>query len=273
MPILVDSSSKVLFQGVYSESDIYQIQQCIAYGTKVMGAVHSPKRGQEFLGRPFFGTVEEAKKKTDCNVSLLFTPPEEAKEALLEAVCASIPLIICLCEEVPIHDMVEVLQVKKSFPAVRLIGPHSSGLLTPGQCMIGRMPGYIFKDGCVGILSSSGSLMYEAVLQTTKKELGQSTCLVQGLYPLVITPTIDILELFYKDVVTEVIMILGEIDPNQEEEIIDWMKRKPLKPIIACLTGGGEAHLKTRLSFAKAGALVVENITKLGDAAYKALRT
>jgi len=272
MPILVDNASRVLFQGISSDDDIYQMQQCIAYGTKVVGGIYSQKKNQELLERPMFGTVREAAKRTGCDVVLLFNQPKEAKEALLEAIYASISLIVCMCDEVPLHDMVEVLQALKRFPHVRLLGPRSSGLISPGQCKAGLMPGYIFKEGSVGILSSSSTLMYEAVLQTTKKEIGQSTCVVQGVYPLIATSTVEILDLFYRDVTTEAIMLLGEIDPTQEKEIIEWVKRNTLKPLIAFVTGQEGTNLKTRLALAKAGVLLAENISLLGEVAYKAVR-
>lgn len=271
MPILVDSSSRVLLQGIGSEMDVYQMQQFIAYGTKIAGAIYPLRQGRELLERPLFKTVKEAKKRTGCTVTIIFHPSHQVKDVLIESIYAKIPLIVCLCDAVPLHDMVEVFQVLRQFPEVRLIGPCSGGIISPGQCRAGFMPGYIYKEGCVGILSSSSTLLYEAVLQTTKNDLGQSTCLVQGVYPLISTSTVELLEMFYKDVATEAIMLLGEVDPTQEKEICEWVKRKTLKPFIALTTGLGEESLNIRLSLAKAGALVAENISRLGTLTYQSL--
>ena len=272
MPILIDSSSRVLFQGMNTEADLYQMQQSMSYGTKVVGALSSQKREGELVGVPLFSTVAEARKKTGCNATILFQPLSEIKEGLIESIYASIPLIVCLVDKIPLHDMVEVFQTLKTFQHVRLIGPNSSGLITPRQCKVGRMPGYLFSEGCVGILSTSSNLLYEAVVQTNRKELGQSTCVVQGHYPLIATRTVDFLDMFYRDVATEVLMLLGEIDPAQEEEILEWVRKNPLKPFMAFITGQENDTLRTRVALAKAGAHMVEDLSLLGDMAYTIAR-
>lgn len=272
MPILVDSSSKVLFQGVNTESDLGQLQQSISYGTKVVGVISPKKSGEEVLGVPTFATVAEARRKTGCTTTVLFQPIHEMKEGLLESIYASVPLIICLLEKLPLHDMVDVFQTLKKFPNVRLIGPNSFGLITPRQCKIGRMPGYLFMEGCVGILSSSSNLLYEAALQLNRKNLGQSTCIVQGSYPLVATRWVDFFDMFYRDAATEVLLFLGSIDPAQEEESIEWVRKNTLKPFIAFLTGQENNTLRTRVALAKAGAHVVEDLSLLGERVYAIAR-
>lgn len=268
MPILIDSSSRLLFQGVHSEQDIYQLQQCIAYGSKFVGGIAPGKRGQELLGIPLFETVQEAKKKTGCTVSVLFTQKADIKEALLESLYSSLSCIVCLCEKVPLHDMVDVYSLSS---CSRIVGPSSSGIITPGQCKAGRMPGYLFKEGCVGILSSSETFLYEAAIQTTKEELGQSTCLVQGVYPLPGLSLVAIADLFYKDVATKVILLLGSMTDRQVQQLIDWKEGKNLKPIVAYVTGSEESVLHQRRSLTQAGIFVTENISLLGTLSKKVL--
>lgn len=237
MSILVNKNTKVITQGITGKSGSFHTEQCIAYGSKFVGGVTPGKGGQTFLNLPVFDTVKEAKDTTDCDASMIFVPPPYAAEAILEAEDAQIPLIVCITEGIPVQDMLEVSKVMRNSKTSRLIGPNCPGIITPDECKIGIMPGYIHKRGNVGIVSKSGTLTYEAVWQTTQMGLGQSTCVGIGGDPLNGTDFIDVLELFQNDPETHSIMLIGEIGGDAEEMAAEWIKKHATKPIAAFIAG------------------------------------
>lgn len=237
MAILVHKNTKVITQGITGKAGSFHTEQCILYGTNMVGGVTPGKGGQKFLGIPVFDTVDEAKEKTDCDASMIFVPAPFAKDAILEAENAKVPLIVCITEGIPIHDMLEVSKVMRQSKTSRLIGPNCPGIITPGECKIGIMPGYIHAKGHIGIVSKSGTLTYEAVFQTTKLGLGQSTCIGIGGDPLNGTSFIDVLKLLEKDEQTKGILMIGEIGGQAEEEAADWIKHNCKKPVAAFIAG------------------------------------
>lgn len=237
MSILINQHTKVITQGITGKSGRFHTEQGIAYAPTYVGGVTPGKGGEEIFGLPIFDTVKEAKKATDCNASLIFVPAPYAMDAILEAEDAGIELIVCITEGIPVHDMLKVKQVLANSRTSRLIGPNCPGLITPGECKIGIMPGYIHRTGNVGIVSRSGTLTYEAVWQTTQLNLGQSTCVGIGGDPLNGTSFIDVLELFEKDPQTEVILLIGEIGGSTEEEAAEWIAKHCSKPVAAFIAG------------------------------------
>ncbi len=237
MSIFVSKKSKVICQGITGKSGSFHTKQCLEYGTNIVGGVTPKKGGQEIFGLPIFENCQEAKEKTGCDVSMIFVPPPFAKEAILEAERAGIELIICITEGIPVQDMLEVKNVFKKSAKSRLIGPNCPGIITPGECKVGIMPGYIHRPGSIGVVSRSGTLTYEAVYQITSQGLGQSSCVGIGGDPLNGTNFIDVLTLFENDPQTDAVVLLGEIGGFAEEEAAEWMKRHFSKPVVAFIAG------------------------------------
>lgn len=236
MSILINKETRVICQGITGSAGTFHTKGCAEYGTKMVGGVTPGKGGQEVLGLPVFDTVEEAVKQTGANATMIFVPPPFAADAILEALDAGIKIIAAITEGVPVLDMVEVYARVRASDSV-LIGPNCPGLITPGECKIGIMPGYIHNPGKIGIISRSGTLTYEAVWQTSNLGLGQSTCVGLGGDPIVGTSYIDLLRLYQDDDQTEAVLMIGEIGGNAEEQAAEFVKQHVTKPVAAFIAG------------------------------------
>jgi succinyl-CoA synthetase alpha subunit len=236
MSVLVDRNTRLIVQGFTGKEGTFHTQQAIAYGTNVVGGVVPGKGGARHLDLPVFDTVEQAVKATGANATVIFVPPPFAADAIMEAADAGLPLVVCITEGIPTLDMVKVWQFLQGRPT-RLIGPNCPGIISPGKCKIGIMPGHIHKEGNVGVVSRSGTLTYEAVGQLTRLGIGQSTCIGIGGDPIIGTNFVDALTLFNQDPETEAIVMIGEIGGNAEETAAAYVKAHVRKPVIGFVAG------------------------------------
>ena len=288
MSILVNQSTRVLIQGITGREGSLQAQRCIEYGTKVVGGVTPGRGGETLEGVPVFNTVREAVRETQPDCSLIFVPAAFAADAILEAADAGVSLVVCITENIPTLDMVQVKRALEGGPS-RLIGPNCPGIITAGECRVGIMPGDVFSMGAVGVVSRSGTLVYEAVAQLTARGVGQSTCVGVGGDPVIGTTQVEALELFDQDAGTAAVVLIGEIGGNAEQEAAEYV-RGMRKPVIAFIAGAtappgrrmghagaiiagdtGTAQAKKE-ALAEAGAVICESPAEIGTTMERVLR-
>ena len=288
MSILINAETKIIVQGMTGKTGMFHTRECRDYGSNIVAGVTPGKGGIHVDGIPVFDTVEEAVRITGGNVSMIFVPPPGAADAILEACAAGVELAVCITEGVPVRDMVLARQVVED-SNTRLVGPNCPGLITPGECKIGIMPGYIHKPGKIGVVSRSGTLTYEAVKQLTDAGLGQSTCVGIGGDPIIGLKFIDVLELFNNDPDTEGVLMIGEIGGSAEEEAAQWVKDNMTKPVAAFIAGvtappgkrmghagaiisGGKGRAEDKIAaLTECGVTVATSPTGMGEAMLKAL--
>jgi len=283
MSILVNKDSRIVVQGITGKAGLFHTKQCREYGTQIVAGVTPGKGGIHVEGIPVFDTMEEAVRVARANVSLIFVPPPGAADAILEACASNIELAICITEGVPIKDMVMAKRVVDDSRTL-LVGPNCPGVITPGECKVGIMPGYIHKPGKIGVVSRSGTLTYEAVKQLTDAGLGQSTCVGIGGDPIIGMKFIDVLSRFNDDPDTEGVFMIGEIGGGAEEEAAEWIREHMQKPVAAFIAGvtappgkrmghagaiitGGKGKAKDKIAALKeVGVVVAESPTRMGEA-------
>jgi succinyl-CoA synthetase alpha subunit len=236
LAILVDKNTRLAVQGITGKEGSFHTQQCKAYGTKVVAGITPGKGGASHDGIPIFNTVEEAMEKEGANATVIFVPPPFAADAIMEAAAAGVPLIVCITEGIPTMDMVRTMALL-SHSKSRLIGPNCPGIISPGKCKIGIMPGQVFKEGNVGVVSRSGTLTYEAVHQLSGRNIGQSTCIGIGGDPVIGTNFIDALTMFNKDPETRAVVMVGEIGGTAEEEAAQYIRENMKKPVVGFIAG------------------------------------
>ena len=289
MSILIDGSTRVIVQGITGREGMFHTRQMVEYGTKVVSGVTPGKGGQVMDGIPVFNTVKDAVAATGANVSAVLVPPAFAADAIMEAAESGIPLVVCFTDGIPTLDMMTVYHyVKKR--SVRLIGPNTPGIISPGKCKVGLMAGYIHKEGSVGVVSRSGTLTYEMVYQLTRRGIGQSTCVGIGGDQVIGLSFVDFLELFEQDSNTEAVVLIGEIGGTAEEEAAEYIRKRVTKPVVsfiagrtappgrrmghagAIISGGRGTAVEKIRALEEAGARTVENPADMGEALADVLR-